>query len=187
MNHSEKQQLKALVVATAMYYSQDIPDTVLEMFVEDLEDLPFIAVAQALKDVRRDPKTIRCPLPALIRNRIQPAETDENQALAAVSRVISAVSRFGWNNAGQAREYIGELGWSLVQLDGGWMTVCETLNQDNLGTMRAQWRQLAMSQIQRAKSGTINQAPALPVSVMDGLVGLPNFQKLLQEMPKVEV
>jgi hypothetical protein len=180
MNNEEIQKLKLLLSATSAYYGQQLRDDVLRLYVEDLVDLPFDAVAIAVKEVRRDPKTTRCPLPAQIRNRIQPVETDENQAMEAVARIISAVSRFGWNNSSQAREFIGELGWRLVTLDGGWMTVCESMNHENIGVYRAQWKNLALSQIQRARAGTIGDAPAIP-SPMGGVI---DIKKLLPEMPQ---
>jgi hypothetical protein len=178
VTEAEKQHLKKLLVGTAAYYGQSLRDDVLLLYVEDLTDLPFEAVCTALKEIRRDPKTTRCPLPAVIRNHITPAETDENKAIEAVSRIIDAVSRFGWNNLEAAKEFIGELGWQIVTRDGGWQNVCESMNPDNLGVYRAQWKQLALTQIQRAKAGTLNTAPALPAPNCAIDVG-----KLLPSMP----
>lgn len=162
----EKQQLKLLLIATSSYYGQKIPDDAMTLYVEDLEDLPFADVARALKDLRRDPKTIRCPMPAVIRDRIQPANTDENDAVEAASRIIAAVAKYGWNNSESAREYIGDLGWRVVMLDGGWRNVCETLTHDNIGMLRAQWRNTALAQSKRARAGVLELPPTLPTNML---------------------
>lgn len=162
MTDQEKQHLKALIVATSMYYGHEIPDPVLNLYVEDLEDLPFAAVAGAIKEVRRDPKTTRFPLPAVIRERLEPAQDLESQALLAVGRIIEAVARFGWTNSERAREVIGELGWQVVEREGGWQNLCGELNQDNIGMLRAQWRQTAIAVGKASQAGTLSDAPALP-------------------------
>jgi hypothetical protein len=185
MSDLEIQQLKALIVATSSYYGHQIPDQVLLLYVEDLADLPFPAVAQAIRDVRRDPRTTRFPLPAVIRARIQPAPTDEGEAQEAVSRLIDSVARFGWTNGAAAKAHMGELAWLVVQREGGWQNVCANLNQDNLGMTRAQWRQLAMSLLSRAKAGTLGQAPSLPApnagAKMPALIG-----DILKQIPQIE-
>jgi hypothetical protein len=163
MNSQEIQELKLTILGTAAYYGQTIPDHVLAMFVEDLVDLSLAEVAAAIKEIRRDPKTIRFPLPAIIRDRISPAITPENDALEAVSRIIAAVSRVGPYRVSDAREFVGELGWAVVQREGSWENVCKILTDENIGVLRAQWKQIALSQISRAKAG-VTSAPRLPSS-----------------------
>lgn len=185
MSPAEQQQLKALIVATALYYGQEIPDPALKLYVEDLADLPFAVVAEAIKQVRRDPKTTRFPLPAVIRDKIAPAETDELQAMEAAARIPEAVSRFGWNNPGPARLFIGELGWVVVQRDGGWSNVCQVLNEDNLGTLKAQWRNLALGELKRARMGILHEAPSLP-NAAEKNKSLVNIGDVLKALPKPE-
>lgn len=182
MNSVEIMQLKKLLVGTSIYYGQQLDDSVLQLFVEDLKDLDFGKVAKAIKDVRLDPKTTRCPLPAVIRAKITPADTDENKAIDAVARIIKAVSDYGWNNHDAAKAYIGELGWRVVALEGGWHNVCESLTHDRIGTLRAQWRSTALTQIQRDKTGSYDHAPMLPTSEGKALVN-----NLLSSMPRMEL
>lgn len=179
MTPQEVAKLKLLIIGTSKYYGQQVQDDVLALYVEDLEDLPFELVVQAFKDVRRDPKTTRFPLPALIRDRIAPANTDENDAQAAVNRVIEAVSRFGWSNPDRAEAFIGELGWRVVRSDGGWRQVCEALTSENLNTSRAQWRTLALALIRRSRMGTLDTAPALPGKTTEALRALPLVLKTI--------
>lgn len=163
MSPQEKQQLKALIVATGLYFGHEIPDSVLPLYVEDLADLNFADVTRAIGEARRDPRTTRFPLPAVIRAKLTPSVSDEDVAAEAAARITGAVRMYGNTNADRARKYIGELGWRVVQLDGGWQNVCETLTQDNLGTFRAQWRNLALTTARQAKLGTLKEVgPALP-------------------------
>lgn len=162
MNQSEIQNLKLLISATCSYYGHPISDDVLKMYVEDLSDLPFDRVTIAIREARRDPKTIRFPLPAIIRAKIDPPETDELNAIEAAGRIVQAIARCGWNHPEEARAFIGELGWIVVQRDGGWLNVCQTLNEDNLGTLKAQWRGMAQVVSRRSKLGIADQAPGLP-------------------------
>jgi hypothetical protein len=161
MTFDEIQKLKLLIIATSAYYGVKIEGPVLQLYIDDLADLEFTAVCAVVKEIRRDPKTTRFPFPAVIRDRISPAVTDESESLIAVNKVIEAVGKFGWHNQQSAREFIGELGWLLVSMEGGWLRVCETLDSDNLNTTRAQWRGLAQALIKRNKAG-LTAPPALP-------------------------
>lgn len=184
MNQIETQKLKALIVATAAYYGQQIPDQVLAMYVEDLADLNFEAVVAIVREIRRDPKNNRFPLPAVIRDRISPAITPENEALEAVSRIIEAVSKIGPYRVAAAREYVGELAWSVVQTEGSWENVCSNLTDDTIGVSRAQWKQIALAKLNRAKAG-ITAAPGLPAPIVAQLdrLGVP---QLFKQIPAPE-
>ena len=180
MTQDEKQHLKALLVAMALYYGQEIADAALGLYVEDLEDLALADVQRVLRELRRDPKTTRMPLPAVVRARIVPeAMSDEDLAIEAVNRIFEAVARWGWNNAARAKLMIGELGWKVVEMDGGWLTVCQELTEDNKGTFRAQWKGLALVQIRRAKAGIL-EAPRLPQASVLPISGF------LKQMPNPE-
>lgn len=173
------QRIKALIVATSAYYGQKLDDHVVAMYAEDLVDLPVEQIERVLKEVRRDPKTTRFPLPAIIRDRLTPAITPENEALESVSRIIAAVSNIGPYQLERAKEFIGTLGWEVVKAEGGWENVCMNLTDDNVGMLRAQWKHLALAKIARAKNGLTDTAPALPAPS-----GPINLTKLLPEMPK---
>lgn len=177
MTPEERKQLMHLIIATSAYYGHKIEDTVLALYIEDLEDLPLARIAQAIREVRRDPKTTRFPLPAVIRARLTPPETDEDQAREAASRILAAVARYGWSNPERAEAYIGELGWEVVKRQGGWRSVCEGVTEDNKTIHQAQWRDLAASLSRRSRAGTLEQAPALPSPVQP-------MANLLPEMPR---
>lgn len=142
MTHQEKQQLKALFVATSSYYGHEIPDTALRLYVEDLDDLPFAEIAQALLLLRRDPKQTKCPLPAVIRARINAASDPDSHAVMIAGRILEAIAMIGPYETAKARTFIGPHGWRAVEMSGGWHTICQS-ETDDLGVRMAQWRNLA--------------------------------------------
>jgi hypothetical protein len=147
----EKRSLKALFVATALYFNQDIADAALGLYIDDLEDLPFPEVAQALKDIRRNPKTTRCPLPSAIRANLNPESDPESEATLLASRIVGLVVRIGPYASSSARLAMGPVAWEVVHMEGGWESVCQSLTYDNMTTMKAQWRNTARALLERGK------------------------------------
>jgi hypothetical protein len=162
---SDTKRLKAILIENAVYYDAPMNEARLRVFACDLEDLPVEAVEQVYRKLRQEKGRRQMPLPGEVRSQIAPEEvSEEDLARNAVSRLIEAVAKFGWINPFGAKSHIGELGWLVVQREGGWTRVCEELNTDNLPTLRAQWRDLAISLARTAKAGKLHQAPALPQS-----------------------
>lgn len=159
---NSRPELIALIIATSAYYGQKLEDLVVQMYADDLSDLPLEQVRAAIAQLRRDPKINRFPLPATIRDRIHPADTLEADAREAASRIIQCVSSCGPYQPLEARSRIGSLGWYVVERMGGWWNVCEMLTYDNMAGLQAQWRELAISAYKRAQMGTLNIPPSLP-------------------------
>lgn len=137
--------LKEIIALTFAYYhpGQSLADQVLLMYAEDLADIPNEDVIIAYQKYRRDPKNIRFPLPAKIREIVYPENyiTPEEQAAEVAARITGAVTGCGWSNARAAEDYIGPVGWGVVQRQGGWMHICENLGVNiNPSTFQAQIR-----------------------------------------------
>ncbi len=162
MNHQDCQTIKILWVQLSAYYQLSLRNEVLEMYVEDLAGLSAETISNAMSMYRRDPKNTRMPLPAQIRAICEPPVDDDSLARESVSRIIKAIRKFGYPSHTEAREYIGELGWRIVERNGGWDVLCENLTEDQVGIFQAQARDLAKAQIQFSRAGRIDEAPALP-------------------------
>ena len=93
--------------------------------------------------------------------------SDEDVAREAAAKALGAVSKFGWPNGRQAREFMGELAWGAVDKMGGWAMLCETLTAQNMTTMQAQLRDLIGSIIARSKAGIVDQ----PLTALPGGFG----------------
>lgn len=121
------QSIKAAIIMTAEYYGRQISETVLAMYASDLEDLPADKVCDAYVRYRRNPANKTFPLPAQIRELVNPEEfvSVETQAREVAARIVGAISRYGWANAKEAQAFIGPEGWDLVKRSGGWSYLCE--------------------------------------------------------------
>ena len=208
MNQAELTQLKGIIAMTAAYFGAPLADEVIAMYAEDLADFPFAAVTQAIKEVRRDPKTTRFPLPAVIRSRLMVVESDEDRARDVAARLLASVRRHGsywasgftsngqkffqgaerklflaWEEA--AKSEIGELGMVVVKRLGGWTSICDFSENSSPSTFQAQLRDLAISVQNQARAGTLHLPPSLPspdgkseLKALDVMKLLPNFGNL---------
>lgn len=164
MNLEEKKQVKACWVKLSMYYQYPLQDAVVEMYADDLSDLSFNETIHALNEYRLNPKNNRVPLPGAIRALVIPIVDDDSIAREAASRIISAIKKFGWPSPTEAKEYIGELGWRIVERNGGWSALCENLMENQIGIFQAQARDLAKTQVQFSRADRLDEAPGLPGS-----------------------
>ena len=84
----------------------------------------------------------------------------ESRSKEAASRILGAISKFGHYHVKAAEEYIGPLGWEVVRLNGNWTSICESCTSSKEATLRAQWRDLAKSILERRAEGK-NYPPRL--------------------------
>lgn len=83
----------------------------------------------------------------------------EDMARDAVARIGESVRRFGYCNPDRAKDYIGELGWRLVERLGGWEAVCNQRSEKDLTVLLAQARELGKVLL---KAGDQPRGPELP-------------------------
>jgi hypothetical protein len=134
------------------------------MMLNAIDDLPASKVLAVLGGWLGGKNAKQFPMPYDIRQLIAPDPDDENIARESASRVIAAVSKFGYMQAVAAREWVGELGWIAVERAGGWTFVCENLGTRHLPatTFSAQVRDLIGAQVQLAKAGRLDQPVQIP-------------------------
>lgn len=148
MNAQQLQDLKRLIVFVAKYYGKTLEPEVVTMMAGDLQDLPFEEIKQAYEKYRRSDKLMRFPMPATIREMLDPEPSHEDIAREIASRITESITYFGWCNGEGARKYIGEIGWDLVRRRGGWMHLCQNHGVTiDPGMFEAQTRELAKVQI----------------------------------------
>lgn len=94
-------------------------------------------------------------------------QTDQDKAREVAERILGAISRYGQTsgNGESARvkteaiaKHIGPIGMAVVKMQGGWNHVCEQVDNDNVATMKAQWRGLAES-ISRKGADMVDTPP----------------------------
>lgn len=127
MNQDERGRVAVIIDQMAQYYGRKYDRSVISMMIDDLQDMPLESVLNAFSKYRQDPKSRVMPLPAQIRDIIEPTVNPDAKAREIAGRVSHAVTRFGWNNPEKAMEYVGTEGWELVRGSGGWNYICENL------------------------------------------------------------
>lgn len=152
MTQEQKNTIAYTIALTARYYSHPIDREVIQMIVGDLEDLDFDAVQAAYRKYRLNGKNNRFPFAGQIRDLVMPEPSEEVLARELTAKISEAVKRFGWTNATAAKEFIGDVGWSVVKSYGGWQSICEGLGLEfSVDTFNAQARELIKGRI---KHGT---------------------------------
>lgn len=177
---SAESEIKMAIIGLAEFFGQKLSENQVRMYFQVLADVPLDALKKAAIEITHDPSIQRFPLPAVIRAKYMPSDSIEGQARESAARIIGAVGKFGYTNADKAQAYIGSLGWEAVKLFGGWDRLCQTVDQGNIPTLTAQFRELCTSVGRRAKLGIINRPPELP-NAGPQLIELRN---LLKQLPK---
>lgn len=155
---SDLKKLKEVITLTAAYYGFNLRPEVLLMYVEDLADYPENDVIAAYQSYRKNPKNRVMPLPAQIIGLLNPELSPDAKAIEVANRIRSAIGKYGWPNPNDARAYIGELGWKVVERAGGWNYICENHGLDlNPLTFFAQSRDSAKSILESANVGEFDR------------------------------
>lgn len=148
------QRVKEMIILTANYYQRTLNQPVLEMYLEDLEGYDDESVVQAYRAYRRDPKNKTFPLPAQIIDIMNPRVSVDAQSQEIAGRITQSISKFGYTGGASAREFIGEIGWSVVQRFGGWAEICRDHGVSiQPGQFFAQTRDMIKAKIEIEKAG----------------------------------
>lgn len=123
---------------------------VIAIYDQHLEVLGYDRVCKALDRIIVE-RNSKDPFPSVkeIRMTIDPELDPDQEAMVIASRIVGAVSRIGPYQSALAKLILGETGWKIVQYEGGWENICQTLTYENQGIMKAQWRNLAKTLIAR--------------------------------------
>ncbi|KAB8035890.1 hypothetical protein GCL60_16805 [Silvanigrella paludirubra] len=62
----------------------------------------------------------------------QLAESETEPSLQIAERIVRGMQLYGAYNHDKAKDYVGELGWKIVQNNGGWQEMCYTTNMNHI-------------------------------------------------------
>lgn len=159
----QKKHITQIYDNTCKAFDKILDPDVLRMQIEDISDLDYGSIVNAISVYRRDGKNVTWPRASKIREIINPKQSKESMSNEAASRIREAITKFGWCNIEQAKTFVGELGWAVVQRSGGWQYVCENHGLElNPTTFHAQSRDLAKSMAESAELGIFNQPIGIP-------------------------
>jgi len=172
-------EISKIVVGLAEYFEKKLTDTQMAMYVEDLIDVNPTDLMRAVRLYRMDSRNDRFPLPAKLKAMIQ--LPDDQRSRDAAARILTAISRIGNYRNQDAKEFIGELGWEIVKLQGGWEETCRSITEDNKGIILAQWRELGISLINKNRLGLMWENPTLEFKPKKAK-GLESFSGMLEQL-----
>lgn len=178
---SDIQQIKKLILENAMFYDTQMNEMKLKMHAEVLSEVPISQIEKAYDHFRKLPGQKTLPMPADIKAFTDKKIDPKHEANEAASRIIEAIGKFGYINPVEAYDFIGSLAKRVVERHGGWVSVCQMINHENMSFYKAQFRDLAMAQIARSDMD-MTDAPSLPASPEKVLELAQKFK--LKEMPK---
>lgn len=148
MTQQDRIEIGEMWLGLAAMYGKEIQRAALSMMLDAVSDLPADRVKIALREWARVSKNRSHPLPADLIAQVFPTVDDDSMAREIASRIVGAVSKFGWPNPTEAKQYIGDVGWGIVERYGGWLFVCQNLGVTlELGTFQAQARDLVKAQL----------------------------------------
>lgn len=156
-----KNEIATTWIQLAILTGRQLNQSTVDILLRAVEDLPQ---QEVLNILNKWPETdTNFPLPAHIRAKIFPVKNEGDDILESVNRALTAVSRFGYCNSEDAKNYIGELGWEIVTGMGGWYHICEILGRETPeGVMRKQMLDYGQTVWKRVKLGEHNEPPRLP-------------------------
>lgn len=176
--------LKEMIALTFAYYhrGQTLQDAVLDMYAGDLADLDAQVCMEAYKRYRLNPANKFFPLPAQIREMVNPEEfvSVETQARETAGRIVGCVSKYGWNNGRAARNEIGPEGWAVIERQGGWAHICENLgHRINPSAFQAQLRDQLEGVFKHGIDAIEHSIGILPEHRSGGLVNMRGILSLI--------
>lgn len=156
------------------------PDLI-DIYDRGLADLGYELAGSAIEQVILG-RSSRDPFPSVkeIRAAACPEERPEDAAALIVARIYGAIASIGPYNAASARRTIGDTGWEIVQAEGGWSTLCESVTYDNAPTHKAQWRRLAEAMVRRKEIRA--RTTELEHRSSDAVLKLPKLNSLLERI-----
>lgn len=142
----ELKRLQEALYLTHKYYGHNLDPETLSLMISDLEDVSPDVVIAALKKYRLDSKNKFAPTPAQLLDIISPQKTltDRDEGSIVASEIERAIRTCGYTNPTGAKTSMSQLAWEVVERTGGWVYMCQNVEEDSLPTLKAQWRDLAM-------------------------------------------
>lgn len=185
LTNQERNTLGIKLTEIAVGYGKEFPKEQAKIYINALVNYLPNTLENYLLALNRyisDQKNKFFPTPFQLRNYLENKPSIDTLANETASRIRSAITKFGWPNPEGAKEYIGDLGWKIVERNGGWLSLCENHGLVlNPQTFHAQSRDLAKSMIESAELGIFDQPIKIPEPRKEDLTSIGNILKPLLE------
>lgn len=177
-NEIKLKKIKMSLNLLAEYYFQNLTENQVVMYARDLMVLSLEEVEKAVKIYRTDVSNEKFPLPSKLLEIARPSKENPREVgVEVASRIIKAIRKKGytWSWEDSYRPYenfkdafiaeVGELAWEVVNLNGGWQSLCESDIDE--GVLTAQLRDRAAALYSKGLRGNIHTLPQVPRSRME--------------------
>lgn len=149
-----EQKFAALLGKFFQRNNQKIDPLDIEIYVGGLREYGLEKAYQALIEIAKEDGFQRIPTVRRIKEAMGVGEiSDRDQGVLISGRIWSAISRYGYMRGTEAREYVGDVGWAVVNMLGGWGPLCENTMIGEQHVFMAQTRDLVQSILIHGKAG----------------------------------
>lgn len=156
---TDEQRFLTTLAALAKTCSFSLTPELIEFYDEGLSGLGYGPVSNAIKEILLNRRAHeRFPSIRDIRDRLEPTSTIDGATQELLTRVISAIPEFGYNDPEGARRFMGEIAWEALPGAYGWSEFC--CADIPISSARAQLRD-RIAALLRSKnpSGTVQLLP----------------------------
>jgi hypothetical protein len=173
MDQNERDTLGKSLTMIAFLYGYEFPKERASMFISAL--IEFIPASLdeylgALKKYTEDSKNRTFPNPSQLRIYLRPELSVDAKANESANKIRQAITKFGWPEPKQAREFMGELAWAIVERFGGWQYICENHGVElNPLMFHAQARDSAKSILEQGNLGIVGKPIGISELLNQGL------------------
>jgi hypothetical protein len=146
----------------AKYYRQNVDLGIIKWMINDLESYSYEEVHKALEEYRKNTDSKYFPTSGQLIHFLKPEASESDIAVTTMDKIIYSIGKFGWSNPKEAKEYIGELGWYVVEKNNGWLFICENLGLGlDIGVFKAQVRDSVKATKNMSEIGLLDKPLAL--------------------------
>lgn len=157
-NNPAPHQVEAVLSVLASLYDKELTKDAIKLYVSILNQVSYPEIKKAVQLWVADSSNKRFPLPAELLSMVR--NTDEEIAQETAAKVKVAVNKYGAcypEMLARAKNYIGEIGWQLVEEEGGWHHL--TTASINLEIAEHSWKKKIKLILKNNKIGNINKSP----------------------------
>lgn len=166
----DKERFVRALVFLAKECGKELMEAHFELYCRAFKMAGFAAGVKAVEHLllnRRDRDPM--PTPRELLSIAVTCEDDPGNAEDIASRMVGAVAKFGHSNPESARKFMGELGWEIIQNEGGWSQICASMREKEVTIYKSQWKKALEKKIEHRAEQIIRKAlapgqstPALP-------------------------